>query len=54
MPDPAKFSYTFDKISEIIVSFLTKVGFTRFGVYAQDYGGPVGFRIVTRRPDWLE
>jgi hypothetical protein len=20
----------------------------------QDYGGPVGFRIVTRHPDWLE
>src|SRR5215831_10209774 len=54
MPDPAKFAYTFDKTSEIIEEFLGKVGFTRFGLYAQDYGGPVGFRIVTRRPDWLE
>ena len=42
MPDPAKFGYTFDKTSEIIESFLRKVGFTRFGLYAQDYGGPVG------------
>ena len=28
----------------------TRSGFTRFGLYVQDYGGPVGFRIVTRRP----
>ena len=54
IPDPAKFTYTFDKTSEIIEAFLRNVGFTRFGLYAQDYGGPVGFRIVTRRPDWLE
>jgi len=54
MPDPATFGYTFDRISSVIESFLAKVGFTRFGVYVQDYGGPVGFRIVTRRPEWLE
>jgi pimeloyl-ACP methyl ester carboxylesterase len=54
MPDPAKFGYSFDKLSEIIQAFLDKVGFTRFGLYAQDYGGPVGFRIVNRRPEWLE
>jgi pimeloyl-ACP methyl ester carboxylesterase len=54
MPDPAKFSYTFDRISTIVESFLAKLGFTHFGLYVQDYGGPVGFRIVTRRPEWLE
>ena len=54
IPDPTKFAYTFDKTSEIIEAFLRNVGFTRFGFYAQDYGGPVGFRIVTRRPDWLD
>jgi pimeloyl-ACP methyl ester carboxylesterase len=54
MPDPKTFPYTFDKTSEIIESFLRKVGFTRFGLYVQDYGGPVGFRVVTRRPEWLE
>ena len=54
MPDPAKFSYTFDRISEVMEAFLAKVGFTSFGLYVQDYGGPVGFRIVTRRPQWLQ
>jgi pimeloyl-ACP methyl ester carboxylesterase len=54
MPAPEEFDYTFDRTSEIVEAFLEKVGFTHFGLYAQDYGGPVGFRIVTRRPDWLE
>jgi pimeloyl-ACP methyl ester carboxylesterase len=54
MPDPATFAYTFDQTSEIVESFLKKVGFTRFGLYLQDYGGPVGFRIITRHPEWLE
>src|ERR1035438_6439296 len=54
MPDPASFAYTFDKTSEIMEAFLEKVGFTHFGMYVQDYGGPVGFRIVGRHPSWLE
>jgi len=48
MPDPADFSYTFDKLSEVIEQFLAENGFTHYGVFVQDYGGPVGFRIVTR------
>ena len=54
MPDPAKFSYTFDDTASILEKFLNRVGFTRFGLYVQDYGGPVGFRIVGRHPEWLE
>ena len=54
MPDPATFPYTFDKISLVVEAFLTKKGFVRFGLFVQDYGGPVGFRILSRNPDWLE
>ena len=54
MPDPAQFDYTFDRLSAIVESLLAKLGFTRFGLYVQDYGGPVGFRIVSRHPEWLE
>jgi len=53
-PDPEKFAYTFDKLAEVIEHFLDQKGFHRFGLYAQDYGGPVGFRIVTRKPEALE
>ena len=55
-PDPAKFSYTFDTISEVVEDFLKVKGFEHYGLYVQDYGGPVGFRILGRHPealDWL-
>ena len=56
MPDPATFAYTFDKLAEVIEVFLKDRGFEHSGLFVQDYGGPVGFRIVTRNPgmlDWL-
>jgi pimeloyl-ACP methyl ester carboxylesterase len=54
MPDPAGYSYTFDRISDVMEAFLRSKDFTHFGLYMQDYGGPVGFRILTRNPDWLQ
>ena len=54
LPSPTEFNYTFDRLSEIVEEFLKAIGFTRFGLYMQDYGGPVGFRIISRHPDWLD
>lgn len=54
LPDPATFSYTFDKLAEVIKHFLEQKGFHGFGMYVQDYGGPVGFRIVSEKPEKLE
>jgi pimeloyl-ACP methyl ester carboxylesterase len=54
IPSPTRFSYTFDKTAEVVEKFLEAIGFTHFGMYVQDYGGPVGFRIVGRHPEWLE
>ena len=53
-PDPSKFSYTFDNLAKVVGRFLRLKGFERFGLYAQDYGGPVGFRVVTENPESLE
>lgn len=53
-PDPSTFSYTFDRIADVIERFLAIKGFEHYGLFVQDYGGPVGFRLVTRRPDVLE
>ena len=56
MPDPASFPYTFDRLSEVTEKFLLAKGFDRYGLFVQDYGGPVGFRIIGRHPevlDWL-
>lgn len=54
MPSAKEFNYTFDRISEITENFLKTIGFTHFGLFMQDYGGPVGFRIISRHPEWLE
>jgi pimeloyl-ACP methyl ester carboxylesterase len=54
LPSPDEFTYTFDRLSEIMEDFLKTIGFTHFGLYMQDYGGPVGFRIISRHPDWLD
>lgn len=53
-PDPAVYAYTFDAIATTIDGFLTAKGFERCGFYLQDYGGPVGFRILGRRPEVLQ
>ena len=53
-PSPDDFNYTFDRLSEVIEDFLKAIDFEHFGLYMQDYGGPVGFRIMTRHPEWLE
>ena len=55
-PDPSSYQYTFDVISETMEKFLAAKGFDHYGLFVQDYGGPVGFRIVGRHPealDWL-
>ena len=54
MRDPAQFSYTFDRLSEVVEGLLAQTGFTRAGYYMQDYGGPIGFRILGRHPEWME
>ncbi len=55
-PDPATYAYSFDAISVTMEKFLAAKGFDHYGLFVQDYGGPVGFRIVGRNPkalDWL-
>jgi pimeloyl-ACP methyl ester carboxylesterase len=53
-PDPDKYAYTFDNLAAVTEKFLAAKGFDRYGLYVQDYGGPVGFRIVGRHPEALE
>lgn len=55
-PDPATYHYTFEGISQTVDKFLAAKGFDHYGMFVQDYGGPVGMRIVARNPtalDWL-
>jgi pimeloyl-ACP methyl ester carboxylesterase len=45
-PDPKTFAYTFDHYGEIMNNFTEALGLSRYVLYMQDYGGPVGFRMA--------
>jgi len=53
-PDPKQFDYTFDHIARVIDDFTQVLGLSRYTVYMQDYGGPVGFRLIQAHPDRVE
>jgi pimeloyl-ACP methyl ester carboxylesterase len=53
-PDPKKFAYSFDHIAEIMNHFSEALGLSRYTLYMQDYGGPVGFRMVLAHPERIE
>jgi pimeloyl-ACP methyl ester carboxylesterase/nicotinamidase-related amidase len=49
-PDHTKYQYTFDHIAETVGKFLKARGVTRYGLYMQDYGVPIGFRLISATP----
>ncbi len=53
-PDPKLFAYTFDQIATITQKFTEAIGLTRYHLYMQDYGGPVGFRMVLAHPERVQ
>jgi pimeloyl-ACP methyl ester carboxylesterase len=53
-PEPKTFAYTFDHYAEIMTHFTEALGLTRCTLYMQDYGGPVGFRMVLAHPERIE
>lgn len=50
-PDPKEFAYTFDHIAELMCHFTEAIGLSRYLLYMQDYGGPVGFRMALAHPE---
>ena len=52
-PDPKRFAYTFDHYADIM-NFTEALGLSRYTLYMQDYGGPVGFRMALAHPDRIE
>jgi len=53
-PDPQQFAYTFDHLAEVMMRFTEALGLSRYSLYMQDYGGPVGFRMALAHPDRIE
>ncbi|MDX1943794.1 MAG: alpha/beta hydrolase [Pirellulaceae bacterium] len=51
MPAHDKFAYTFDNLAQVIDEFTEKVGLTKYALYVQDYGAPVGYRLASAHPE---
>jgi pimeloyl-ACP methyl ester carboxylesterase len=49
-PSPEDFTYTFDHLADVMEAFVDAIGLPRYALYVQDFGGPVGFRLASRRP----
>ena len=49
-PSTEEFSYTFDRLADVMEKFTSQLGLDRYGLYMQDFGGPVGFRLAVRHP----
>ncbi|PZT77655.1 MULTISPECIES: alpha/beta fold hydrolase [unclassified Streptomyces] len=47
------FTYSFDRLAEIVEGFVLRLGLTRFAMYVFDFGAPVGFRLAARHPEWI-
>ena len=51
MPPRDKFHYTFDNLAKVIDEFTEKLGLTKYALYVQDYGAPVGYRLAVKHPE---
>jgi pimeloyl-ACP methyl ester carboxylesterase len=51
MPSREKFAYTFDNLAKVVDTFTEQVGLTKYALYVQDYGAPVGYRLASAHPE---
>ena len=49
-PPADGFTYSFDVLTDHVEALLDDLGVTRYAIYVQDYGAPVGWRLALRRP----
>lgn len=49
-PPADQVAYTFDLLTDLTQGLLAELGVTRFAIYVQDYGAPVGWRLALRDP----
>jgi pimeloyl-ACP methyl ester carboxylesterase len=50
-PSASEFDYTFDNLTAHVIGLIDQLGLKSYVLYMQDYGGPVGFRIFSQRPE---
>jgi pimeloyl-ACP methyl ester carboxylesterase len=49
-PSVKAFNYSFDNLAQVMEQFTRAIALKSYVLYAQDYGGPIGFRLATANP----
>jgi pimeloyl-ACP methyl ester carboxylesterase len=52
-PPPSSYVYTFDNLANTINGLLEQLKINQYTFFLHDYGGPVGFRIISAHPERL-
>ncbi len=50
-PSVDEFDYTFDALADLTAGLLDRLGASRYGIYVQDYGAPIGWRLALADPE---
>ncbi len=53
-PTLQEFEYTFANLTNITDKFLDQRGITKYSIFVQDYGSPVGFRLFMKHPERIQ
>lgn len=50
-PSADEFDYTFDALTELTAGLLDQLNLSRYALYVQDYGAPIGWRLALTHPE---
>jgi pimeloyl-ACP methyl ester carboxylesterase len=50
-PEASAFEYTFASYARLMERFTRAIGLTRYALYVQDYGSPIGLRLALLAPE---
>src|SRR6185295_1162016 len=53
-PSTSEYNYSFENLALTINHFIDILELKKITLYVHDYGGPVGFRIASQRPDLIQ
>lgn len=53
-PPPSQYTYTFDHLAQTTNALLEQLKINRYSLYLQDYGAPVGYRIMLAHPERVQ
>ena len=54
MPKINEFNYTFENLTNVVDKFTQQLRLTKYSIYVQDYGAPVGFRLAVKHPERIQ